>query len=237
MFRIAAVFAGLWLAVAGASQAATIVNFGGSPFQGSSLTLLDVVGDIDLNVVPSIAFGSYPGATVTRNVDGLGVGAERCFLADGIPACIDIDPNDELDNQGEDTPIYSQSQRLTFTFSAPVKLVSLGFSRFDYIDFLDGGGFDDRDDYRIAIDGIEVLNGPFLDNPYLFGGVEVMSFSVEARFADNELDFPADFDSFRVQSLTIATTALPAAVPLPAAGLLLGAALCGLALARRRKTA
>jgi len=189
-------------------QAAIAIDLTGGPSQGTSLTFSDVVGDIDLTVTPSDDDFNAPDL-VTQNANGLGVSSTtNCFFI----FCNPGDPNPNLDT----TQFFPEV--LTFTFSDAVKLGTVGFSLF-------GGA----DDYRISVDGTEVPGNPFDDNPYQFGYVEATSFSVGVQFGDDLTDFPQIFDNFRVSSIQVA------AVPLPAAGLVLLTALGGAAAAYRRR--
>jgi len=176
---------------AGTASAATVVNLGGGPSEGPSLTFNSVLAGVDLTVTPTNDGFQY-NDTVTQDANGLGVGAT------GIWFGIGSDPSGNLDT-------YTGYEALTFTFSEDVKLGSLGFSLFQA-----------SDDYTITVNGVDVNSDA---NPYNFGWEAANSFRIGVRFGDNAVTNPSIFDDFRVSSLTIAAVPLPAAGWLMIAGL------------------
>ena len=193
--------------VAGAASAATYnFDYTGSEQNASGPTLsCDALGILN-----------YAGCTVTYNAAGLGV--------DGKP---------DLPSQvgSIDGFVLGSSERLTFTFATDMIWNSITL-----------GGWDANDDLRLTYDGGTTTYGPGGDSTIALLGVTSKFLTVTAYgepFVDGDLfcllgcrNPDRYYDIFTVASINVSDVA---AVPLPAAGLLLVGAIGGLAAFRRRK--
>lgn len=146
-----------------------------------------------------IGFTVTPGVglgnpSITQTTAGLGVYTDRL--------------GKKFDDTDDDVDGFPGFEFLTFTFDSAVKLGSVLFGNVD-------------GDWDVYVNSDKIANGS-TNNPFGFGWVEAMSFTVKADGWD---------DSWRVSSLTVAP------VPVPAAGILLLTALGGLGLAARRRKA
>lgn len=203
MLKSIATAAALALATAGGANAAITFDLTGSPASSApSYTFTESGLSVEATAKREGLFGPVS-VDVTQDADGLGATWDGIFTSDS-------DPN-------LDSFVY---EILTFSFTPNVKLGSVAFSLFDV----------PGDDYTLKVNGVEIASG-VNDNPYNFGWVEAGSFSIQAVFGDDPTleTLSGLYDSFRVQSITVA------AVPVPAAGLMLVGALGGMAAYRRRQ--
>jgi hypothetical protein len=193
--------------VAGAASAATYnFDYTGSQTNASGPTLsCDALGILN-----------YAGCSVTYNAAGLGVNGKP-----DLPSQV---------GSIDGFPLFS-SERLTFTFATDMIWNSITL-----------GGWDANDDLRLTYDGNTATYGPGGDSTFNLGGVTSKFLTVTAygqlgqdgsfRCLLGCSDPDRYYDIFTVASINVSDVA---AVPLPAAGLLLIGAIGGLAAFRRRK--
>jgi hypothetical protein len=194
MKSLAAAVLSLGLSVGGAS-AATVVLGGPAATAGSFVYTGDgVTVTATGERRDGCLFLCFQDENLSRAADGLGVRGGGLGL-----------DSPELDGQVD--------ERLTFTFSHAVRLISVTFS------FIDGD-----DEYDVLVDvgsGLAPVALDALSNPFLF--------AADAVGTAFRIAVDGNASAFRVSSITFAP------VPLPAGGLLLLGGLAGLAALRRRR--
>lgn len=195
--RLAA--AGLFaLALTSAASAATVFDLGGTSAVASSFATTE--DGITVTATgerrDGCLFFCFQDENLSRTTEGLGVRGGGLGL-----------DSPELDGQID--------ERMTFTFTEAVRLISVSFNFFD-----------DDDPYNVLVDfgsGLVTVASGAMDNPFVFAPGTI---SDTFRIAVD-----GNASAFRVSSITVA------AVPLPAGGLLLLGGLAGLAALRRRRAA
>lgn len=172
-------------------------------------------GNLGSSSVFTAAGGPAMSATAGYGIVGLGVTSSLVQGSNGLGVTHVLDTNA---GQVDGSPLGT-SEYVTFNFGWAVKLLSFGLA-----------GVDGNDNYDISINGGLFTNGLAAAMSNLVGVNYVTSFTVRASGTLFQDGFLGN-DEFSIKSVNVA------AVPVPAAGLLLLGALGGLAALRRRKAA